>query len=232
MVFFSFGALAGSQKTCCVCETGTFPSKETGFFYQGCRFWLDDQKNCTTRQIVPKGYQYENLACTEGLLKIGYVGHWSGSIETVRYIEQVLVPLMNQNNVDIFVDNTACLALQESSRVQAHMVDLSKGSRMPAGKNLTIRGNQVSSVGIWEKLMGPSYNFGALVSTQFLEARLPKCEQFEGRSCLATVQHGEEAHCISKNKTKKTLQCCKPLSEDSGEGHSFENPHVWSESCL
>ncbi|HPI41855.1 MAG TPA: hypothetical protein PLJ21_13680, partial [Pseudobdellovibrionaceae bacterium] len=190
-----------AAKKCCICETGNYPKEEIGFFYQGCRFWLDDQKNCSSQWIVEENTNYSvkhkeiGLDCINGSLKIGFVGHWFNSQQTLKYIDKILLPAMKTLNVDVSVENTACLAMENASSVQEHIVKRSQESRWPAGKQMVFAGNQASSVGIWEKFMGSGYNFTATAATFISEVFYPSCKTFENRNCLVSVQKNEQAHC-------------------------------------
>ena len=167
--------------TSCYCEVGNYPPDQQKFFRAGCDLWLKDQKNCDFKKTVSQNYNYRSVVDFKktNQLKIGYVGHWSNASETIQHLHEHIVPLAKEFSISLDVDNTACKALDDPYYVNDYL----KTQRLPANSAITYKGNQVNSVGLWEKLLGPSLNLNASVSSVTQQVSFPRCLLFEGRNC-------------------------------------------------
>lgn len=174
-VFTTIASITSFASKCCYCEIGNYPQNQQSFFKMGCNLWLGSQKNCDVKEIVPQNSRYDqmDLQCKNGDLVVGYVGHWGSSYETVDYLQRTIVPVIKNQNVSVKVDNTACLSMSSPKVV----FDFVKSLNLPEGKNLSVVGNQVISIGKWDTLLGSSINFGAMVSADKEEIQYPSCKK-------------------------------------------------------
>jgi hypothetical protein len=221
LVLFSL-SVANADK-CCFCEVGTDPANQMGFFKKGCQLWLNMQKNCDSKEIVPERtqYQFRDLKCDN--LAIGYVGHWSSALETAIYLRDFIAPTMQKFALkNVVVDNTACSGMNNPEIVSTvvHSIPLNPGQR------LEVVGNQADSIGMWEVILGPSYNFWARVESDKPGITFPSCRQFEDRPCLTNVQYGQGGRCVDRSGQLKSLKCCTVV-ENRGETNLSRV--VWSE---
>lgn len=216
-------AHAATGGKCCYCEIGAEPVSEGKFFNMGCKLWLKDQKNCDVKEIVPQGTDYSamNLACDGGTLSVGYVGHWNSSEEMVEYLQASIVPVMAKHHVSVTVDNTACSSMNNPPVI----VNYIKSLGLSSNQTLTIRGNQLTSVGEWTHLLGQSANFTATVSSVGEKVIYPACKQYEGYNCIQQVQRGQPATCIEKDGRPQVLVCCG-VTADITRSNSMK--YIWT----
>jgi len=207
------GSLANAQGggKCCYCEIGDQPTSQQGFFRTGCKIWLGDQKDCDTKEIVAQNTNYSamDLKCDGGTMAVGYVGHWGSSSEMVGYLDDVIVPAMQKHHLSVNVENTACSAMN----YPAAIVDFIKGLRLPPGQTLSVSGNQVESIGVWDHVLGKRINFMASISSIDEKVTYPSCKQYEGYNCVQQVQSGQPATCAEKDGSTKVLYCCGVTSD-------------------
>lgn len=224
-------SLSVQALTFCYCEIGAYPSQQQKYFRSGCYLWLNQQKKCDSKKTVVHDHDYRtDLLNHKNInLKIGYVGHWSGTDETIQYIDQTIIPLIREFSLTTAeIDNTACMALQQPYRVHEFV----KSQRLPANSQLTFKGNQVNSIGMWEKILGPSLNLNAVVSTRYDQVAFPRCLIFEGQSCMKNPQANNSGLCIDQNNILKQLTCCEQFVDTGvGDGPNFQKKFIWSDQC-
>lgn len=197
---------AKAAQTCCVCQIGEKPVKQQHWFKKGCQIWLKNQKDCSwkIRSVIQRaGVLKLPESCQDGTLHLGYVGHWADSAETKKFIDELVVPTQRQLNLNIRIDNTACLAMRDAELVQNHIEQLP----MPKKKYLVVKGNQVTSVGLWEAFLPGKSNFYAIADSRTSETRYPFCWEFEGKLCTKSVQKNESAICKDQASHLKKLTC-------------------------
>lgn len=105
----------GAGKVSCICQIGLEPSYQRGFFKKGCEKWLEEQTDCWDRKVIDQSTDEGALpleaAVAEGLLKLGYVGHWGSALQSYAYFQKTIKPTMMKYRVGVFWDNTACKGL-------------------------------------------------------------------------------------------------------------------------
>jgi len=179
--------------TCCICQTGSSPENQIHWFKKGCRAWLSKQKSCTSKQVV--GVDKNSMinsakACEGGKVKLGYVGHWGNSNQLIDFIESSLAPTINFYNVEIDYDQTACTSMNKPGLIENFFEGLN------LSKKLTIKGNQVTSTGIWDDYLPHKTNFWAKIDSDNKEIEFPSCSQFENKTCFGKYQKNEFGRCL------------------------------------
>lgn len=112
-------ARASNNKTSCICQIGQEPAMQLWFFKKGCEVWLNEQKDCDEKRILKtdpykkEGYRGIDMGpqFRNGMLKLGYVGHWGAGIESYNYFKRVIIPTIERFDVSIFWDNSGCSGL-------------------------------------------------------------------------------------------------------------------------
>lgn len=225
---------AHAETNACYCEIGDEPVSEQGFFRAGCEIWLTQQKNCTSKQIVPQNHSYMNELKERpaNRLTVGYVGHWASSQQMVRYLETSILPTIDAHGISVTLDNTACRAMNDLFLLQSYMTDIS----LPQGKELVVRGNQAISVGLWDIILGKSHNFQATLrkySQNRPDIVYPLCKTYEGKPCLKEYQGDETAICL-EGKNRIVLSCAAAHSKveqnDPYVKFNQRNRFVWKRS--
>ncbi|RYZ84518.1 MAG: hypothetical protein EOP06_17965 [Proteobacteria bacterium] len=93
------------------------------------------------------------------------------------------------------------------------------------GQSLVVKGNQVNSIGKWDKLMGSSYNFYAMISSAPKRVTYPNCYEFQNKACLRNVQLNEQALCALPSGQLQQLRCCE--SSDYFPTENTESTTTW-----
>lgn len=202
---------------CCVCQTGEGPKNQIPFFQAGCQLWLTMQSGCDSKAMLP----YEEMmgsavresvlplpeSCRLGTLKLGYVGHWGSSGQLEIFIDRVLLPTAKKYHVSVDYENTACSAMDRPEDIVRMLQKRAK--EIPKMKTIRVLGNQATSVGLWDGVIPGRSNFYAIADSRTDCVAFPFCDEFEGRSCLGSVQRGERANCRTRTtRRNKMLQCC------------------------
>jgi hypothetical protein len=228
-LFFS-ASLVGNfavAQDCCVCEIGKDPEHQQGFFELGCRLWLGEQKGCASKVTVVQGTDYRSLdfnRCSpQGRIRLGYVGHWRDSWQSIFYLRYRVVPLARERRQSVIVDNTACLAMKEPERVLESL----RQERLPPGLFIHFRGNQVESVGKWDKIFGRSINVWAEARTDHADVIFPACRDFEDKACFSGNQLEDRPRCRSAQGELITLRCCQKEDLYSEGGAMNSNSYFW-----
>lgn len=209
ILLLSLSPLGGLAKayTYCACEIGHGNAIERTGFKAGCKLWLSKQTECDEKNIVEAKSQiraYIGLASLDrGKVKIGYVGHTEGVMDTWAFLESDVLPFSKNSDIDIEIDNTACNSMVEPFKIQELLRTAKKNGHTA---RVTFRGTQVVSIGLWEKLPMASKNFWATASTEKKTVEFPKCEDFEGKSCSVFVSENSYGLC-SENSKLKRLNC-------------------------
>ncbi len=219
----------------CICQTGSHPSNQVGFFRLGCRLW-NAGNSCGRKLTVPESENLDGiLARYPGTrsLKVGYVGHWSSAGQSVDFLRSKITPLLTKYEVSIEIDNTACLATDNPYIIGHYLRGLG-----PLGERVKFRGNQAISTGLWDRTLPGKHNFWAVINGGNLEVEFPSCEEFENRGCLGLVQREGRGICRDdRNNKYVTLSCQRdrqiivmPTNTDNGD-QSFEQVrYLWKRS--
>lgn len=228
IIFLIFSSVSVFANDICICEIGRYPQEQQGFFKAGCNIWLGGQK-CSKSKIVESGYDYRNELnendSDQLKYKIGYVGHWSGSSETINHIETSIYPLIKNGN-SVYYDNTACSGQSNAENVQKYLNSL----KLNPGQEITVKGNQAISIGKWDVVLANSANFWAITSSKFNAPKYPACKDFKNSSCMHWVQQGDSGLCSEKNGSVKRLFCKELKSVNSENPYGTMTPSFgWAE---
>lgn len=193
-------------KTMCVCQTGSEPLNQVKAFKAGCAVWLA-ARSCDERKIVSVSADLEKTipeAFNDGTIKLGYVGHWSSSSETKDFLNKSIVPLAEKRNLDFIIDNTACDGMSNAFEVQDYLIDLkNKGFK----NKIEFKGNQVVSLGIWNNLLGNTFNLFAGASTDSVKTKFPVCSSFLNQKCSRLFQENNSGLCVNESHELELLTC-------------------------
>jgi len=210
-----------SFSTICICQ---FPDEnsrhgqgrkgEIAFYKLGCSYWIKSQKDCReskVKNINDSLSEYlDKRILPNDLVKIGYVGHWSESYSTIRYLEQEIKPILDRYRVSIEVDNTACDPLKNPNLVFNHI----KKYILQIGTYLRIQGAQTTSIGMWDKLSA-KFKYADLLAhadTRDTVPGFPKCSTYINERCTKH-QHKEYGYCTNNESLKKIY--CKKKTQSS-----------------
>lgn len=189
----------------CICQTGTQPQNERGFFRAGCRLWNQGQ-SCDRKVTASFDTPLEEILSRHpdaASVRIGYVGHWSSAEESVAFLEDSVVPLIRERNLTVSVDNTACLATDNPFVIVDFLQVLDVAER------ITFEGNQAISTGMWDGLLPGNNNFWARVSGADLTVTFPSCREFEGHGCFKFAQAQETGVCRDEATGDHVMLQCR-----------------------
>jgi hypothetical protein len=196
--------------THCLCQYGAEPVSEQFLFKIGCDMWFKQKTDCTTtsmEQIQETGALALPESDRGGIVKLGYVGHWSDSAETEDFIANVVVPTVTESQVSVEVENTACDPMDDAVSVQNFL----HGLILPTGKYVRMWGTQTISVGLWNEVLPGRPNLWAIADSRWTEPQYPTCPQYQDYACNTLEQKGESGFC-GDAKNPRTLTCT--LSSD------------------
>jgi hypothetical protein len=198
---FSPNAQAGTH---CLCQYGSEPSSQQFLFKIGCDMWLKQKTDCTSTSMAEVQTDGAIALPAEdrgGVLKLGYVGHWSDAFETEDFITKVIVPTVQASSVNVEIENTACDPMDDAQSVQTFL----NGLILPTGKYVRVWGTQTISVGLWNKFLPGKPNLWALADSRWSQPLYPQCPVFQDYACNTLEQKGETGFCGNpENPTKLT----------------------------
>jgi hypothetical protein len=203
--FATFLSLNLFSSTCCICQTGLQPTNEIHWFKKGCKLWLSKQKNCSTKSVEPiqeNDLVSSALKCEGGAVKLGYVGHWGSSSQLIDYLSESLIPTAKAYKVDIDYDQTACTSMDNPKLIEDFFSELNIESK------ITVKGNQVTSTGMWDDVLPHKTNFWARINSRDQRIEFPLCTSFENKRCFGKYQKNETGFCINGEETLR-LECTK-----------------------
>jgi hypothetical protein len=222
-------AVFGSSSFC-ICQTGDNPGNQVLFFQAGCVLWLAANR-CIGGSIQPVSEKITLPSKTRHLY-VGYVGHWGSSEELVSYLDQFISPILSRGLESVYIDNTACFAMDNPTLV---LNWLSSARKNFSGK-IEIVGNQTLSIGMWQPMYWGKANFSAKVVSNIEHAQYPACVIYENQRCVGTlrIQEGETGLCTDANGRTRRLMCTPRefvhyYTDEFGQPNSWtEVMHVWS----
>lgn len=205
--------------THCACEIGQDKSEKSNF-QLNCGIWLKS-KSCSTKTMVNRQAgtalsKYLPRLHNGDKLLLGYVGNWSDSTQTLLYVEDQLIPLLQKKPINIFYENLASNAMDDPDGVQDALVNMS----LPVDSQITIKGSQTIAVGLLESILADLTPFHVQASTEWLVARFMNCNEIEGKSCSAAYQALEKGRCHDTNINRRMWLYCK--KSDSSFGGDFK----------
>lgn len=214
MLFSSLFLLAGNAKAgpddLCICQMGDEPKEQVPAFFAGCEAWLNLQL-CLRKKIVSISKPLIDVV-DNGMkprsMRVGFVGHWSSANESVNFLKEEVVPVIQKYDVRVKVDNTACLAVDNPYTVANYLKGIEEGSK------IRFTGNQAISSGMWDKFIPGKNNFWSKIEGKTGEVTFPSCKKFENRVCYTIFQGGEKGVCHDKKTGAHVVLKC--------EGESLE----------
>lgn len=213
-VFFLSTTFAfASDYDLCICQTGSAPSNQIGFFKVGCTQWNATQR-CDKKIIVDQAESLEKIigAMPEvKTVKLGYVGHWGSSRQTVEFLNEQVVPAIKEHKVSFNIDNTACLATNNPFVIKNYLSELDK----EIASNIFFRGNQVVSTGGWDSFLPQKTNLWSTISGETQEVTFPSCQSFAGRACIGAFQEKAHGICFDREKNRHQFLVCLGKKADS-----------------
>lgn len=221
---FSFAVLfvEASFADICICETMK-QANEEAWYKKGCSLWYERQTDCSQRVDREFGRfgEFKKLEIPDDWkgqkIRLGYVGHWQNSNQTIDYVNSVLVPAMKKTGASLVFDNTACSGLSDAEAVQSHLKNKIK-TQLSEGQTLTILGHQVTSIGLWDTVLGTSYNLAGQVSSGQERVKYPQCDPFVGKPCLDKnsflpwTQIGQAGYCW-KDQDLIQIRCLRRFQD-------------------
>ncbi len=219
----------------CICQTGTSPANQVGFFRLGCRMW-NAGNSCGRKLTVPESENLDGiLARYPGTrsLKVGFVGHWSSASQSVDFLRSNITPLLRKYDVSIEIDNTACLATDNPYIIASYLRSLGGLS-----ERIKFRGNQAISTGLWDRTLPGKHNFWAVINGASLDVDFPSCEEFENRGCLGLVQREGRGICRDDQNSKYVSLTCQrdrqmiviPANNENGDQSYEQVRYLWKRS--
>lgn len=199
--------------TACICEVqkkDAYNQNEYPYYKAGCRKWLLTQR-CDQRLIVdiegPVDAFLNKIADLD-TIKMGYVGHWANTSETVDYVDSRVVPLAKKYDAHILYDNTGCSGASNPMAIRDFIMNLDSD----LSDKVTIKANQNDSVGEWSSILKPILTSNAEITMCSQGMQIPRCRDFDNRNCSVNVNHGDDVGCLDRNTQFHVYKC-----EDRGE---------------
>ena len=203
--------------THCACEIGQSKSQK-GIFRLDCKVWLSRKKSCTTKKIIDRPAGTKLLQYLPNLnkgdkLELGYVGNWSDASETIQYVEDQLLPVLQKKAQNIFYENMASYSMDDPDGVQEALVTMA----IPPQSQITVKGTQGVAVGTLESLLWDYTRMYALASTDWLVTRFIDCENIEGKNCSSVTQGSDKGRCNDTKINRRIWLYCKQPKVGFGE---------------
>ena len=189
----------------CICQTGTEPRSQVGFFKMGCKMWNMGQ-SCSKKMTASLDRPLEEILAVHPeakKIRVGYVGHWSSASATVSYLRDSVVPAVKKSDVSFSIDNTACLATDNPYIILNYLKTIPEEA-----SRIEFRGNQAVSTGMWDKVFEGKNNFWAKVSGENLEVTFPECKSFENKVCSQQFQGGGTGVCSDEEAGSHVFLRC------------------------
>jgi hypothetical protein len=193
-------------------EYGGAPVSEIFWHKMGCSIWNDRQKTCRIRTTMAidedlEGFLEQHHQDGEKV-KIGYVGHWSSSNETVGYLNDEISPLVQKFNGDFYINNTACLSMKEPQKVKKAIDAIPRTQ----DQKIVFKGTQTVSIGIFDDitLHLKKADLWSRVSTEDNEISYPKCSAYRYKSCTG-YQNFAVGTCLNHKDEKTKMTCVRRL---------------------
>jgi hypothetical protein len=127
----------------------------------------------------------------------------------ISYLNQSIVPIL-KTGASVEVDNTACLSMKNPDLVLQYI----KSLELPKNQTLKVTGNQATSIGKWDVVLGRSHNVPAVAASLSTEVTYPSCKRNQGMNCIQQHQLDEEIKCKNDKNELVTLTCCQFLKKD------------------
>lgn len=191
-------------KDLCICQT----SGQASSLKMGCSAWFVGEE-CKEKVVVSESKSISNIIDEFDHvedIKIGYVGHWTSSGESVSFLQEQIIPAIKKHDVNIEIDNTACRATSYPYEIVKYL----KEDAADYAHKIKFKGNQVTSTGLWDSALPGKNNFWAIVDGDKLSVEFPKCSEFENQVCWGKFQGDEIGICHDEERDKYVeLECHK-----------------------
>jgi len=138
-------------------------------------------------------------------VKVGYVGHWSSASQSVGFLKDQIVPVIEKHNVAFEIDNSACSATDNPYIVSEYLKKLDTH----VSSKIKFKGNQVISTGGWDPLLPGKNNLWSKIDGNTLDVEFPLCKQFEESACWDIFQEGATGLCYDHKAEKFEYLECK-----------------------
>jgi hypothetical protein len=191
------------QRNICICQIDTI-SREVPFYRAGCGLWLNGQRcdEQVTISITENLRDHLRPEHRGQKLSLGYVGHWSSSNQTVDFLRKEITPVMNEFDMDVFYENTACNPMDNPELVQ----DYINSAELPTARRLEVRGAQSISIGMWDPLdLTLRANVPAIASTELQTPAFADCANYEDYRCSNRYQLYERVRCVDTTQARRFL---------------------------
>ena len=132
---------------------------------------------------------------------------------------------MQNKNVSVSVDNTACNSMSRPDLVMNYVKNL----KYPDGKILKVRGNQTMSAGEWDGILGRAINFTAEVSSNADSVQYPSCNKYDQQYCAQQFQRNQVGKCIDDSGQIKQLACCEVKVAQSHQDYQEQKVFIWTD---
>jgi hypothetical protein len=207
IIFFALLAYSSSVKarTFCLCQTGTEPDIEKPAYAAGCQIWLNNQVGCHQKVME----EYNTLmnfpqSWRNGVLRLGYVGHWRNSRETVDFLSRAIIPAVWGRNLSVDWHNTACGVMDDPTFVQTY---LRNAANIDTRTYVSVTGAQTISIGIWAGLLPPTANVPATVRSDRVNPSYAACEDYRNKACVREFQNTRRVVCRERTGVYRRLIC-------------------------
>jgi hypothetical protein len=228
-------APANDGGDCCVCLIDSEPEKHVHWYKKGCSLWYGyGKRNCSQLKKTIFVNEVDKLqssipnSCQK--LELGYVGHWIDSDQTAYYIHDILYPLAVNKNISINFDNTACSAADKPEMLQNYLVK----ATFPEGVGISIKANQVDSVGMWLHFLPALENVHATVDSTKNKVSFMDCEDVENLPCSKGLAKEQKARCHyqdSNNALKTKNLACRRIDKkiyENGRAPKITHRYEWA----
>lgn len=216
-----------SFANCCICQTDTSPEEHIKWYKTGCKMWLLS-KGCPMGEVISQDDNIKDhipKSCEGKKLKLGYVGHWSSSNQTVNYIKKIM-DVINEKQLSLQYENTACRAIDNPQAIKDYLSEIKPGLN---GREVSISGNQAISTGMWDPILPGKHNINSTVTTSSDSIAYPSCRKLVDKGCWAMFQEGETGICEEEDSSKSIIKCTRDAKVEyrarvkSAGGKSYRN---------
>lgn len=206
-LFTTTGSAAAAEHDLCICQTGTEPQIEVGIYKLGCKFWNSIQ-SCSKKMTVSFSDSLDNILSENSWarsIRLGYVGHWSSSYETVNFLSREIVPAIRKHDISFSIDNTACSSTDDPYQILGYL------KIIPEADRISFSGNQAISTGMWDRLLIGKNNFWAKISGKKLKVTYPSCKEFENKNCFGMFQLHSTGVCKDEESGNHVFLRCEEV---------------------
>jgi len=202
LLAYSFSAEA---RTFCLCQTGSAPDIEKPAYAAGCQIWLQSQTGCL-QKVIEEHSTLMNFpqSWRNGVLRLGYVGHWGSSRETVDFLARAIIPAVWGRNLSVDWHNSACGVMDDPTLVQTY---LRNAANIDTRTYVSVTGAQTISIGLWAGLLPVTANVPATVRSDRMNPSYAACEDYRDKTCVREFQNSRRVVCREATGMYRRLSC-------------------------